>query len=243
MNLCFIENFCRSSDSEVLWFPLRGRTLAPEITIPPGGCSRETRQTRVTAEGTIILQGDTAHCSTLIRIFRLRPRPSCTLNTETASTSSAWLLAVLLICRYNISIYHTTSNMLQLLHLLQRDHVIYQLCAGGWWRVFPGEVTLGLTKLPHLPRGTLPHCRGAAPDQTQYFVRWSQFATPPHCHTRHCAVDTSLSHFHFTHNLLTIVQAINKCEMTLEIVHALKEINVILHRIGWKWKVRETLCI
>ena len=242
MNLCFIENFCRSSDSEVLWFPLRGRTLAPEITIPPGGCSRETRQTRVTAVGTIILQGDTA-CSTLLRIFRLRLRPSCTLNTETASTSSAWLLAVLLICRYNISIYHTTSNMLQLLHLLQRDHVIYQLCAGGWWRVFPGEVTLGLTKLPHLPRGTLPHCRGAAPDQTQYFVRWSQFATPPHCHTRHCAVDTSLSHFHFTHNLLTIVQAVNKCEMTLEIVHALKEINVILHRIGWKWKVRETLCI
>ena len=95
MNLCFIENFCRSSDSEVLWFPLRGRTLAPEITIPPGGCSRETRQTRVTAVGTIILQGDTA-CSTLLRIFRLRLRPSCTLNTETASTSSAWLLAVLL---------------------------------------------------------------------------------------------------------------------------------------------------
>ena len=130
MNLCFIENFCRSSDSEVLWFPLRGRTLAPEITIPPGGCSRETRQTRVTAVWTI-LQGDTAHCSTLLSIFRLRPRPSCTLNTETASTSSAWLLAVLLICRYNISIYHTTSNMLQLLHLLQRDHVIYVRVADG----------------------------------------------------------------------------------------------------------------
>ena len=128
MNLCFIENFCRSSDSEVLWFPLRGRTLAPEITIPPGGCSRETRQTRVTAVGTIILQGDTAHCSTLLSIFRLRPRPSSTLNTETASTSAAWVLAVLLICRYNISIYHTTSNMLQWLHLLQRDHVIYQQC-------------------------------------------------------------------------------------------------------------------
>ena len=132
MNLCFIENFCRSSDSEVLWFPLRGRTLAPEITIPPGGCSRETRQTRVTAVGTI-LQGDTVtvHCSTLLSIFRLQPRPSSTLNTETASTSASWLPAVLLICRYNISIYHTTSNMLQLLHLLQRDHVIYQLCAGG----------------------------------------------------------------------------------------------------------------
>ena len=109
MNLCFIENFCRSSDSEVLWFPLRGRTLAPEITIPPGGCSRETRQTRVTAVGTI-LQGDTA-CSTLLRIFRLRPRPSCTLNTETASTSAAWLLAVLLICRYDISItQHQTCH-------------------------------------------------------------------------------------------------------------------------------------
>ena len=130
MNLCFIENFCRSSDSEVLWFPLRGRTLAPEITIPPGGCSRESRQTRVTAVGTIILQGDTAHCCTLLSIFRLQPRPSCTLNTETASTSSAWLLAVLLICRYNISIYHTTSNMLQLIVTLVTARSCY-LCAGG----------------------------------------------------------------------------------------------------------------
>ena len=89
MNLCYIEKFCRSSDSEVLWFPLRGRTLAPEITIPPGGCSRETRQTRVTAVGTI-LQGDTADCCTLFIMFRLQPRPSCTLHTETASTSAAW---------------------------------------------------------------------------------------------------------------------------------------------------------
>ena len=110
MNLCYIEKFCRSSDSEVLWFPLRGRTLAPEITIPPGGCSRETRQTRVTAVGTI-LQGDTADCCTLFIMFRLQPRPSCTLHTETASTSAAWLLAEILICRY---IYHTTSIMLQL---------------------------------------------------------------------------------------------------------------------------------
>ena len=110
MNLCYIEKFCRSSDSEVLWFPLRGRTLAPEITIPPGGCSRETRQTRVTAVGTI-LQGDTADCCTLFIMFRLQPRPSCTLHTETASTSAAWLLAEILICCY---IYHTTSIMLQL---------------------------------------------------------------------------------------------------------------------------------
>ena len=143
MNLCFIENFCRSSDSEVLWFPLRGRTLAPEITIPPGGCSRETRQTRVTAVWTI-LQGDTAHCSTLLSIFRLRPRPSCTLNTETASTSSAWLLAVLLICRYNISIYHTTSNMLQLIVTLVTARSCYLSTLCG--RLMAGVPGRGYTR-------------------------------------------------------------------------------------------------